>query len=304
MTGTTRPLRILMTNNMLASRAGSELYLRDLALALVRRGHFPVAYSPELGDVAEELRKLTIPVIDDLSQMTVAPDVIHGQHHHETMTATLRYPNVPAVFICHGWAPWQEIPPAYPTIMKYVAVDDLCRERLLTTHGTSPDAITTLYNFVDLRRFHRVRNLPQTPKSALIFSNYAPGVSDAIRSACARCGIEKVDIVGTNSGNAVSQPEDILADYDIVFAKARAAIEAMASGCAVIVTDYAGLAGMVTTENMERLRRLNFGVRSMQSDILTSEAVQSALERFDADDARLVTEWIRKDADLETAADR
>ncbi|WP_162901630.1 glycosyltransferase [Breoghania sp. L-A4] len=299
-----RPLRILMTNNTLASRAGSELYLLDLAVALMKKGHFPVAYSPELGEVAEELSKRTIPVIDDLREMTVAPDVIHGQHHHETMTAALRYPHVPVVYICHGWAPWQEAPPAYPTIMSYVAVDDLCRERLLTTHGISPQRITTLYNFVDLQKFQRIRTLPDRPKSALVFSNHASEVSDAIRSACERCGIERIDVVGIRSGNRVAHPEKILADYDIVFAKARAAIEAMASGCAVIVTDYAGLAGMVTTDNVDRLRGLNFGVRSMQANVLTSETVQRELERYDARDARHVTDRIRKDADLDPVVDR
>ena len=48
-------LRILLTNNTLASRAGSELYLRDLAIELIKRGHFPIAYSPLLGDVAASI---------------------------------------------------------------------------------------------------------------------------------------------------------------------------------------------------------------------------------------------------------
>lgn len=42
-------MRVLITNNTLAGRAGSELYVRDLALALLRRGHTPLAYSTNLG---------------------------------------------------------------------------------------------------------------------------------------------------------------------------------------------------------------------------------------------------------------
>ena len=68
--------RILITNNTLANRAGSELYARDLAVALMKRGHFPVMYSTELGDVAEDLRRATIPVIDDLNKLSVPPDEI------------------------------------------------------------------------------------------------------------------------------------------------------------------------------------------------------------------------------------
>jgi hypothetical protein len=299
-----RPLRILMTNNTLASRAGSELYLRDLAVALMRRGHLPVAYSPVLGEVADELRGLTVPVIDDLRHMETAPDVIHGQHHHETMTAVLRYPGTPAVYTCHGWAPWEEFPPAFPGIMKYVAVDDLCRERLLTTAGIPPGQVSTLYNFADLERFRLVRDLPEVPRSALVFSNYAEQVSDAIRTACANCGIEKVDIAGIRSGTTIPRPEDVLSNYDIVFAKARAAIEAMASGCAVVVTDYAGLAGMVTRDKVETLRALNFGARSMQAARMTCENIEREIRRFDARDARAVTDWIRTDADMAPAVER
>ena len=51
-------LRVLITNNTAAMRAGSELYVLDLARALLRRGHQPVVYSTVLGDVAESLLSL------------------------------------------------------------------------------------------------------------------------------------------------------------------------------------------------------------------------------------------------------
>ncbi len=114
-----RPLRILMTNNTLDQPAGSELYLRDLAQSLMRRGHFPVAYSQTLGPVADRLRAATIPVVDDLRDLSAVPDVIHGQHHLETMTAALRFPQVPVTYTCHGWIPWQEWPPVFPNILHY-----------------------------------------------------------------------------------------------------------------------------------------------------------------------------------------
>jgi len=76
-------MRILITNNTLSNRAGTELYVRDLAVALLKRGHQPIAYSTRLGSVAEELRRATVPVINDLDSLSAAPDLIHGQHHLE-----------------------------------------------------------------------------------------------------------------------------------------------------------------------------------------------------------------------------
>ena len=106
-------MRILITNNTLADRAGSELDLLDLRGASRIRGHTPIAYSTHLGAVADELRRATIPVVDNLENLS-PPDIIHGQHHLDTMTALLALPGVPAIYVCHGWAPWQERPPLFP----------------------------------------------------------------------------------------------------------------------------------------------------------------------------------------------
>src|SRR3954453_20960940 len=103
-------MRVLLTNNTLAGRAGSELYLRDVAVELMRRGHRPVAYSTELGDVAAEMEGATVAGGRSLDSMGEPPDIIHGQHHYETLTALLRFPQTPAISYCHGWLPWQEAP--------------------------------------------------------------------------------------------------------------------------------------------------------------------------------------------------
>jgi len=299
-------LRILITNNTLAGRAGSELYVRDLAIALMKRGHYPVAYSTVLGDVAEELRRATIPVIDDLGMLSTPPDIIHGQHHVDTMTAVLRFPKVPALFAFFCWLPWEELPPLFPSIRRYVAVDDLCRERLLTTGAIPKANIEVIYNFVDLERFQLRPPLPPKPGSALIFSNYAGDGSmvAAIRAACVRMGIECIDVVGSGSGNVMTNPEQILGNYDVVFAKARCALEAMASGCALVVADFAGLGGMVTTESVARMRHLNFGVRTMQAGPVTEDSVFRELQRYNAADSRQVSDWIRDDADMSSAITR
>jgi len=149
-------LRILITNRSLAARGGSETYVRDLAVGLVRRGHTPIAYSTRLGDMAAELRAATVPVIDDLGLVGAPPDLIHGQHHLEAMTALLRFPRVPAVFVCHGWLPWEEAPPRFPRILRYVAVDWTCRDRLLFEHGIPEETIRVLLNAVDLERFAQI----------------------------------------------------------------------------------------------------------------------------------------------------
>jgi len=96
------PLRVLITSMKLSRRSGSELYVWDLATALLDRGHSPIVYSPRLGPLATELRTRTVPVIDDLAMMSAPPDIIHGQGNHELVTALLHFPDVPAIRVCHS----------------------------------------------------------------------------------------------------------------------------------------------------------------------------------------------------------
>ncbi|HKO00409.1 MAG TPA: glycosyltransferase, partial [Thermoanaerobaculia bacterium] len=261
-------MRILLTNSTLADRSGSELYLRDLAIALRKRDHHPIAYSPLLGDVAGDLRDAAIPVTNDLRTIKVAPDVIHGQHHLETMTALAHFPGVPALYVCHGWLPWQEAPPSYPRLLRYVAVDDTVLDRLVVESGIDPARVQTLYNFVDLTRFAQRGALPAKPRRGLVYNSRASeeNFGDVVREACAASGIE-IDVLGYGADRPVREPERLLAQYDVVFARARSALEAMAVGCAVIVCDPSGIAGLVTTKNFDAMRRRNFGVRTLTKPV-------------------------------------
>ncbi|HJQ22902.1 MAG TPA: glycosyltransferase [Blastocatellia bacterium] len=296
-------MRVLITNNTLAARAGSELYVRDLATGLLDRGITPIVYSTMLGEVAEELRRLTVPVIDDLEALAAPPDLIHGQHHLETMTALLHFPGVPAVYFCHGWLPWEEMPPRSPRILRYVAVDQTCRDRLVCEQAIPEDRVRVLLNFVDLERFKPRPPLPARPARALIFSNNANEQTHApaIREACRRSGIA-LDVVGLQAGNACANPEALLGGYDLVFAKARSAIEALAVGAAVVLCDANGVGEMVTTGNLERLRPLNFGIRALREPV-SAAALQREIGRYDARDAGEVSRRIRTAAGRDAVVD-
>lgn len=297
-------LKILLTNAALSARAGSELYVFDVATALLRRGHTPVVYSTLLGEVARELRAETIPVIDDLKDMSVTPDVIHGQHQAETMTALLHFPGVPAIQFCHSWSHWEEMPVRFPRIRRYVAVDHTCRDRLLFQHGIPEEQIRTLFNFVDLERFQpRTTPLPSRPRRALVFSNYASNATHlpVVQEACARANI-KLDVMGIRAGTANSHPERTLGEYDLVFAKAKCALESLAVGTAVILCDAAGLGPMVSLANVEQLRPLNFGIRTLREPLCV-ELIAREISRYDPADAAEVSQILRQTVGHESVID-
>jgi hypothetical protein len=299
-----REHRILITNHFLRGRTGSELYVCELATNLLRCGHNPIVYSPQLGHTARELRDATVPVVDNLDAIGSAPDLIHGQHHVETMSALLRFPNTPAVFFCHGWLPWEETPPKHPRILHYVAVDDTCLDRLVSESGIAEERVSVILNSVDLDEFRSRTPLPARPARALVFSNGAKESTHlgAVREACRRRGLS-LDVIGEDAGNVATRPQDLLGQYDIVFAKARCALEAMAVGSAVVLCDIKGAGPMVTASELDRLRRLNFGIRTLREKI-DADFLEREIARYDAADAATVSQRIRDTAGRDAAIDQ
>lgn len=296
------PPTVLLTTVGLHSAAGTDLYTRDLASALLRLHWRPVVYTLLSGAVAEEVRRRTVPVIDDLGKMTVVPDVIHGHHGLETLTALLTYPAVPAVFVTHDGRAWNSIPPVMNRIRAYVAVDENCRDRMVCEYGIPLARTCIMANAVDLQRFQPRPPLPARPVRALVFSNAAREDTFVlpVRQACAARGIA-LHVMGAGEGTQAADPENRLPEYDLVFAKGRCALEALAVGTAVVLCDYGGLGTLVTANTVEHLRRLNFGMRTLQREV-TRAAVGEEIDRYEPSDAARASELIRRAADVDLLA--
>ncbi len=296
-------LKVLIANATLATLTGTETYVRDLALGLLRKGHCPIVYAPELGHIANELQRATVPVVDNLNRVGAVPDVIHGNHNTELITSLLHFENVPSVFYCHSWTDWISAPPEHPRILAYVAVDDTCRDRLVLEHAIPEERVRVQLHGADLERFKAREPLPEKPARALVFSNNASHWThlNAVRDACKRADI-KLDVVGSGINASATNPETLLGNYDLVFAKARCALEALSVGTAVILCDAAGCGPLVTTAELERLRRLNFGIRTLTGKV-DANTLLKQIERYDAADAMEVSRRVRATSDLENLVD-
>src|SRR5437879_2486638 len=124
-------LTILITNIWLANRAGSEVVVRDLAIGLLRRGHRPIVYSPTLGEMADEIAERGIVVIDDVRKLAEQPDILHAHHSIPCGETLIRFPHLPAIYVCHAFPFWMEAPAHFPQIGAYVAVDQAGHDRLV-----------------------------------------------------------------------------------------------------------------------------------------------------------------------------
>jgi hypothetical protein len=185
-----------------------------------------------------------------------------------------------------------------------VAVSEVCRERLISEGGVAPRQVELLLNFFDERRFLPRAPLPDQPRLACAFGNTfteRDGLA-ILREACTHCGIE-LHAVGRGSGNWEDDPGRCLAQYDIVFATGRTAIEALAVGTAVIVCSHGRIGSLVTAQSFASLRVLNFGIRAL-SRPLDPETALAELQRYDAQDAAAVSALTRQHCELQPAVDR
>ena len=293
-------MRILITNLFVARYSGSETVVELLADGLRQAGHAPMILAPTLGPQADRMRARGHVLVDRVAALPARPDVIHAQHTPVALAAMAAFPDVPAVFTCHSALFEVEAPRPHPQIRAWVAVDELCRERCLS-RGVPAERLTVIPNAVDLHSFTRRSPLPERPARALLLSKNR-GHQELVRQACAGRGIT-LDELGPAADSVSDRIETELPAYDLVFATARMALEAAAVGCAVVVCDARGFAGLLTREVLPAWRRLNFG-----AGLLTRPAslplLAAAIAAYDPLDAAGVTEAVRAEASMDASVAR
>jgi len=287
-------MKLLLTNHELdVAKGGTQAFIMDFAPTLKARGHEVAVYAPRLGPLAEELRGRGVPVMAEVRCSPFTPEMIHGQHHLPTMTALCAFPETPAIYYCHGYRPWEEQPPVHPRIRRYVGMAKVMTDWLAGATGRKPEEVAVVPNSIRLERFQQVRTLGLHPRRALVFGNTAISGENLakLRQACEQRGLT-LDLVGATFGTTTVAPQDLLPEYDVVFAVGRCALEALASGCAVIPFSSVGAMPMVLPDTFERHAEINFAVPETVRPLTVEFLVQN-LEQFDSGRAAEVTRLVR-----------
>lgn len=293
-------MRVLITNIVLAARSGTEIVVEQLADWLRRQGHTPVLYAPLVGPLGEEMRNRGHHVHDRIAQIQQPPEVIHGHHGGPTMTALAAFPGVPALFVAHSVAAEFDRPPLHPAIREVFAVSTFVRERWAS--AALPAArIGLLGNAVDTARFRPRAPLPARPRRALLVAKTG-GWAEQVRQACAMHGLELTE-VGPGVGRLSSDLPSLFAEADLVVASGRSALEAAASGCAVVLAEGGWMHGPVRRAAVERLIALNWGVHALDRPA-DAAALAGAIAAYDADDAAEAARHVRQACALDAQGRR
>jgi hypothetical protein len=294
--------RVLLVTIKLDRRTGTEIVCSETAHGLRKREHAVSIYVQQDGATADSLRADGFEVVTDLKALSSVPEVIQANQTYPLLEAIARFPDVPAISICHDATVWFSEPIDLPSIRRHVAVDFACRDRIANRFPHLSGRIEILHNAVDLDAFQPRAPLPDQPKRALILAKHSSSYLDAVRAACAQLGLE-LSIAGAVAGDEVDNLPAYFREHDLVFGSARCALEALATGCAVVVLDGRGFAGLVTSEAVSDWRQNNFGARLL-SQPTSTELIRAAVGRYDQADAQRVSHFIREHSSLEGYLDR
>lgn len=296
-------MKIVFCNIALAGCSGTELFLWDLARGLKRRGHDVGVFSPRLGTLAEAFCREGIPVWDNPQAIEGVPDLLHCQHALESWRLLAAFPNTPAIYVCHDAKVWFDSPPPPSLVSRYVAVDTYCRERMVRESGCLTDFVEVIHNGADLQKFRQKEAITPQPRRALLFVSESSESRHVhcVRAVCRTLGLP-LDEIGGAVGKKVPDPENLLPQYDLVFGKARCALEAMACGCAAILVGPEGIGSMVMPADFDVMRARNFG-RSLLRPSFDEQLLAAEVRRYDPTAVAEVCRLVRARCGVEFMVD-
>lgn len=250
-------MKILLTNNALGRREGSESYLETIAHEFRRLEHEVVFFSPRLGEFATTLRDRGFDVVESPRDLATDFDVIHGQHITAVGLVRERMPSTPLVFACHSTFIPIEDPVAAVDAAAFVAFNDMTLSRLKAHAATVGRPVFRLRQPVHLSFAEGQRSpLSDVPRTAVVVSRRMTSVEDQVAAVFRARGIEFVR-VGSPGTEAADARERMLTS-EIVIGIGRTVLEAMAMGRATMVLDQATTGGWVTTETYPHLEADGF----------------------------------------------
>jgi hypothetical protein len=246
-------MRFVLANRHLLAAGGTEVHLVTIAEQLQRLGHEVLLYAPELGPFGDHARRRGLDVYDNLRELPSSCDVTFSQDGIVVYDLAERYPEALSLFrICGDVADFQ-LPPQLRSVVDLVVVLSDRYDRIARACAEQVPVLR-LQVPIDIDRLVPLGVIRERPEQAVMLGNYAERhelVSDVWR----RQGIEVRQVGGHAQSYDVAAA---VADADIVVAKSRAALDAMACGRAVYIFDMFGGDGWVTPELYETLEADQF----------------------------------------------
>jgi len=259
-------LRFVLANRHLNAAGGTEVHLVTIGEELQRLGHEVVIYSPEVGSFGEHMRGRGLDVRDSLSELPETCDVALSQDARVAYELGERYPDALSVFRVCGYEFDFQLPPRLHHVVDLVLVMSDRYQRVAEAMAV-PVPVLRLTIPIDIDRLVPLGPIRERPERAVVLGNYGER-EEMVREVWGRAGIDVRRVGGDTPDVQSYEVAEALADADIVVAKNRAAVDAMACGRAVYVFDILGGDGWVTPETYA----------AMEADLFWGQATDRVID--------------------------
>lgn len=289
-------MKILITNNHLQIAGGTETWVEEMALALIRMKHEVEVWTPHQGEFSKNMESKGI-VIAKHTWGKYDLAIIN----HNTCLLKTSHLKCPRIFTCHGTVPKMERPiPMRDT--KYVAVSKEIEAWMKSIAMPAQAVIVNSTTIPKIRTQYR-----EGKERVLLSICQGQEAIDACRRACDVLGIT----FRSHLRGGKTQTFDIkeaIADSDIVVSLGRGAVEAMVQGCSTIIFDsraYNGAGtladGLVTPEKFDLLQTCNWSGRALRLQYSVNDLV-SEIERSTVPNAKAVQQLAFEKLSIDIAA--
>lgn len=315
-----KKLKILVANATLALLAGSETHTLTLAKQLKRMGHEIFGFSPELGIIAEEMKKDNIPCYNNISVSGVKPfsfileekpqhdyDIIIANHNKIVEYLRNQFPRTPIISTIHGiiHKSDNEIYPEHPAlhsgVNQFISVSEEVQQKLRQDYNIDSLIIR---NFIDLNYFKTKKRFSPKIKQILINTNYNTKDDEEIKifKEVANHYGAKLAAVGMNFIISTDMQKAI-EDSDIVVGMGRSVLEGMAMGKIGFVHGRWGSAGIAHAGNIEEMRTCNFSGRNSKGLMVKEEIIDNIDKHYNLKNSHWSREYISNEHNAVFAAE-
>jgi hypothetical protein len=258
-------MKVLLGTHHLEVRGGSELFTAELASSIRSRGNEVAVFTFFKGDFAGLIEAEGIQVFDPGEAALITrfdPDVVQTNHLPCAHFLRAVVPGAIRVHAMLGVIPHLEAPPLDAGAYSLgLAISEEVRDKISQTSFAKDVEVLIFRNWFDDRAVLTAEaRMPHGALRVAVISNhFAPDLMDALE-AFAAAGIAEVDYFGLQR-KSVPVDGALLSQYDLVVSIGRTVLLAAACQVPCIMADVHGSDGLLTIDNLDQVRTVNFSGR-------------------------------------------
>ena len=275
---------ILISNQFLAARTGSELHVLTLARLFSRAGWDVTCFTLLYGHPLQaDFERYGIHVVTLGSESLLSDhyDVLFAQHRiaAEHLWNIDRISFGKVIVSTLGFITSAEKPPVfYPKADGFVFVSEETRDHVCSNAALGDMPVMVFPNYAPSEYFEVSRKLPDRPRRVCVLSNHPPRELHDLAVLGPTRGIE-VDLFGYETTSVEVTPE-LVSQYDVVVSIGRTAQPCLAAGIPFYCYDQFGGPGYITPENVARHAYNNFSGRSEQTKRSSEELLDDLMAGY------------------------